>query len=271
MPIANHFYNASTRKYVALFGTLFNKMTITRDDKDDNQIQQVIVPIAYGPYQSYLARNTQDADLNRKTAITLPRMSFEITGMQFDRERKTSSTAKIRSNLPSAKGDANSDYHYVPTPYNINFNLYVMAKYSEDGTKVMEQILPFFRPDYTASVKIIPNIDPVDVTTTLNDVSMEDVYETDMKTRRSIIWTLSFTMKCYFYGPQKSSKVIKFIDVSMIADTDTDTAPTEHVITRVGLTANGEPTTDLSDTVTIQEIDFGDDWGVISYVEDHDQ
>jgi hypothetical protein len=266
MPIVNHFYNGTTRKYVALFGTLFNKMSITRENATGEQIQRLLVPISYGPAQAYLARMSQDPNLDKKSAVTLPRMSFEITGMNFDDQRKTPSANKHRHSLPSTKGTGTADFVYTPAPYDINFSLTIMTKYAEDGSKIVEQIIPFFKPDFTTSVKVMPGMEPLDIKLILNDVTSEDIYETDFKSRQTLLWTLNFTMKAFFYGPKRDASVIKFIDVSMF-EGDSDT-PFESIKTRPGMTADREPTTNLADTIPIEQIDFGDDWGIITYFED---
>ena len=262
MPLTNHFYNGTTRRYIALFGSLFNKMSITRDDNQGNQIQRMIVPISYGPYQKFLAKVTQDPKLNRPQAVSLPRMSFEILSMNYDGQRKTNSLNKIRTS------DDNS-FVYSPAPYNIEFNLYVMTKYAEDGTKVLEQILPFFKPEYTFTAFVLDDLPALDLPLILNSVTAEDIYEGDFETRRSLMWTLSFTMKVWFFGPQRERKVIKFVDIRTYPQMQV--ASGENILIQPGLTANGEPTTDINETISFQEIEFDDDWGVITMIEDIDE
>jgi hypothetical protein len=259
MAIANHFYNGTTRKYIAIFGTIFNKISITREDNSATELQRMIVPIAYGPYQKFLARLTQDPNLNRPQAISLPRMSFEITSMNYDGQRKIGSLNKINS---STEGD----FVYSPAPYNLEFNLYVMTKYSEDGTKILEQILPFFKPEYTTSVNLINGLPPIDIPLILNSVSVEDIYDGDFETRRSLMWTLSFTMKGFFFGPVRNKRVIKFVD-SKLYDTAVDTdSQLSRVNVQPGLTANGEPTTDINETIAYEDIEMGDDWSSITTI-----
>ena len=133
MPVVNHFYNATTKKYIALFGTMFNKISIVRyDATSGEEVQRMIVPISYGPYQKFLARVNQDPELNRKTAITLPRMSFEITNMQYDGTRKLNSVKRIGGKL--SNNNESKAFQYVGAPYNLDFALNIMTKYAEDGT-----------------------------------------------------------------------------------------------------------------------------------------
>lgn len=261
MAIANQFYNATTKKYVAVFGTIFNKISIVRYDQNEQEVQRMIVPISYGPYQKFLARVVQDPNLDRKTAITLPRMSFEITGMTYDGTRKVNSIKKLRAG-PSDDSELSS-FQYSPTPYNIDFSLSIMTKYAEDGTQILEQIIPFFKPEWTTTVKLIDNIEPLDIPLVLNGINLEDVYEGDFITRRSLLWTLTFTMKAWYFGPTRDRKVIKFIDTRYHTSTNLD-SPVKSIVTlQLGLTANGEPTTDIDESIDYDDIIEDDDWGVI--------
>jgi hypothetical protein len=209
----NHFYHESTRRYVAVFGTLFNDIEITRKDTSGNSLQRMKVPINYAPKEKILVRLDQDPNLNNKSAITLPRMSFEITGMAYSAERKLTSLTKQIKGSPLADGGVKT--MYTPAPYDIEFQLNIMTKYNEDGMKIIEQILPFFKPDCTVSVQMVDDMGYVDIPVVLNSVSQEDTYDGDFQTRRALIWTLNFTMKAYFFSPMQTKKQIKFIDVDL--------------------------------------------------------
>jgi len=264
MAFVNHFYNATTRKYVALFGTIFNKIRITRDRNSGEQVQSIVVPIAYGPFQKFLARITQDPNLDAPSAITLPRMSFEITNMVYDGTRKIASKQKMLKNL----GETEDQKLYVwsAAPYNIDFSLYIMTKYSEDATKIVEQIIPFFRPEWTATVKLIDDLDPIDIPIVLNGITNEELYEGSFEERRSVLWTLNFTMKAWYFGPEREKKIIKFVDVDMWDDVDSSKSPVEGVNVYPGLTANGTPTTDPDLTIPYTDIEYDEDWGVIRVI-----
>ncbi len=265
MAIANHFYNATTKRYIALFGTQFNKISITRNNNAGTELQRFVVPISYGPYQKFLTRIQQDPNLDRKTAITLPRMSFEILGFTYDGTRKIGSLKKMRSD------EVETEFQYAPAPYNIEFTLSIMTKYAEDGTQILEQIIPFFKPERTTTVEIVDNVEPLDIPLVLNGIQMEDVYEGDFITRRALLWTLNFTMKAYFFGPVKDRKVIKFIDTRYFTTVGDDAVP--EVVSQVypGLTEDGEPTDDPELTIPYQEILVDDDWGVIITSEDYNE
>ena len=257
----NHFYNETTRKYVAMFGTLFNDIIIDRRDNNGTVIQRLKVPVNYAPYQKILARLDQDPNLDAP-AMTLPRMSFEIMGMQYQPTRKLPRLNKI-----SAVNDPNGllAYRYNPVPYDIEFQLNVMSKYNEDGTKILEQILPYFQPDVTHSVKLIEDVDiTLDIPIVLNSVTVEDTYEGDFETRRALIWTLNFTLKGWFFGPTSEKKLIKFSKVEAINATVTeDSNEGVSVVTRPGLTANNTPTTVANNSVNYTDIDLTDNWDYI--------
>lgn len=244
MAIANYFYNETTRKYVALFGTIFNQLKITRKDNAGTTTQSMIVPLSYAPFQKVLARLNQDPDLlnSRRTAIRLPRMSFEIASITYDPSRKIASTMRMRKDA-KAESENSRNFLYASVPYNIDFQLYIMTKYQEDATQLMEQILPFFTPDWTVSAKMIPDLDPIDIPVILNSITTEDLYENDFETRQSILYTLSFTLKGFYFGPEKQRKVIKFIEADMHTQTSANTTPEEKVIVKPGMDSNGNPIT----------------------------
>jgi hypothetical protein len=260
-----HFYNETTRRYVAVFGTLFNDIQIGRSNSAGAEIQRITVPVNYAPMQKLLARLEQDPNLSAP-AITLPRMSFEITGMSYNADRKlTSLTRQVKGN---ASNDAVTNI-LAPAPYDIEFQLNIMTKHTEDGSKILEQIIPYFKPDVTVSVKIIDALDTyIDIPVILNNVSLEDSYEGDFQTRRALIWTLNFTMKAYFFGPTTSRKVIKFAEANVKANTVAGAATVTQVTVQPGLTAQGVGTTNIDDTIPYANINIDDDWDYIVQISD---
>lgn len=260
MSIVPFFYNATIKKYIAIFGTTFKDISIMRDDELGYSIKSMIVPISYGPYQKTLARVEQDPELNQKTAITLPRMAFEMVNIAYDPPRKVGSHKK---HFYTGGG-----IQYTGAPYNIEFNLYIMTKYSEDGVQIIEQILPFFKPERTTTVFLIDGMSPLDIPLILNSVSSEDSYEGDFITRRSVVWTLSFTMKAWFMGPTRDRSRIKFMDVRTYDGVGPKAVGASNIITQVGLTEDGTPTSHIEDSVPYEQIEIDDDWGVITYIKD---
>lgn len=260
-----HFYNETTRRYVAVFGTLFNDIRIERKDADSNKFSTAKVPISYAPVQKLLARLEQDPNLDAP-AMTLPRMSFEITGMTYSGERKLGSTLSYSRGGPADNNRLET--RYVPAPYDIEFQLNIMTKYNEDASRILEQILPYFKPDVTPSVKILDDIDLyLDIPVILNSVSTEDTYEGDFETRRSLIHTLNFTLRGWFFGPNQSRKVIKFVESNITSPLDGET-PDVSIQIMPGMTANGEPTTIRNDSINYDDINIDDNWDYIVVVED---
>jgi hypothetical protein len=173
----------------------------------DGYVQQTIaVPIAYAPKEKWLVRIEQDPTLENHTYTTLPRLSFEITGMNYDGARKTN-----RMNYITIKDDSTSNTSkvYAPVPYNVNISLYSLTKTQEDALQIVEQILPYFTPEYTMSIKAIPDSNIIiDVPIILDNISVQDDYDGDFSQRRFVTYTINFTLKTYFYGPVQDSKVI---------------------------------------------------------------
>ena len=217
--LGQQFYHETMRKIVVSFGTLFNNIQIVRKNSSGAVVQSMKVPLAYGPQQKFLARLNSDPSLASKVAVTLPRLGFEMNGITYDPSRKLNRVQKFRKVKTSANDADKLDTQYMPVPYNINFTLYAMAKNSDDALQIVEQILPFFQPDYTLTINDMADMGiKRDVPIILNDVSYEDNYQGDFTERRAIIYTLAFTAKFYIYGPVTSSSVIKTVQVDQYTD-----------------------------------------------------
>jgi hypothetical protein len=201
-----NFYNRTIRKIVVAFGTVFNDIYLVRYTKDGVTAKETIkVPLNWGAKEKYLTRLTSDPTLTKSIATTLPRISFDMTGMSYDSSRKLPTTMRNFSanNATSAKAQ------YVPVPYNFDFSLSIYVRNTEDGTQILEQILPFFTPDFSVTVDFIPSMEPkYDMPIILNSVSNEVDYEGDMMSTRMIIWNLEFTAKGHIWPPIKTVKVI---------------------------------------------------------------
>ena len=217
MMLGQQFYHETTRKVVVAFGTVFNDIHLVRKDNSGDITQSMKVPLAYGPKQKFLSRIREDADLTKQVAVTLPRIGFEIQGLTYDPSRKLNRVQQFKK-IKSGKSKQ-LDTQYMPVPYNIEFQLYVMAKQSDDALQIVEQILPYFQPDYTVTIN--DNTDmgiKRDVPIILSSVSYEDTYEGDFAERQTIIYTLTFTAKFYLYGPVTSSKAIKTVQADQFTD-----------------------------------------------------
>jgi len=214
-----YFYHQTSRKMVVAFGTLFNNIEVRRTDSSDAVTEVIKIPLSYGPKDKMLIRISQDPNLNPKVALTVPRMGFELTSMTYDGARKLNTMGR---NVK--KGTTGLKKQFNPVPYNWDFSLYVFVKNAEDGTQILEQILPFFTPDFTVTMTLVSGMTvKMDIPLVLNSVSSEDTYEGDFATRRSIIWTLSFVMKGFLYpSVTDNAKVI----TSSVVDTHLMSAAT---------------------------------------------
>jgi len=200
------FYNRTIRKIVVAFGTVFNDIYLVRYTKDGLTAKETIkVPLNWGAKEKYLTRLTTDPTLTKSIATTVPRISFDMTGMSYDSSRKLPSTMRNFS----ANNSTSVKAQYVPVPYNFDFSLSIYVRNTEDGTQILEQILPFFTPDFSVTVDFIPSMEPkYDMPIILNSVSNEVDYEGDMMSTRLIIWNLEFTAKGHIWPPVKTGKVI---------------------------------------------------------------
>ena len=220
--LGTYFYHEILRKTVIGFGTLFNNINIRHKDASGTTFSTLKVPLAYGPMQKFLARIQQQPDLDRETAITLPRLSFEMQGVQYDPTRKTGIAQTFLT-----KNGTNAKRVYMPVPYNIGFELSIMAKLSDDSLQILEQILPYFQPSFNITVNLISSIgEKKDIPIVLESINYSDQYEGGFESRRTIVYTLSFVAKTYLFGPvaENPEGLIKKVDVDYYASTNTKTA-----------------------------------------------
>jgi len=216
--LGTYYYHEIIRKTIVSFGTLFNAISIRHDDKSGNTYSELKVPLAYGPSQKFLARLEQQADLNKPVAITLPRMSFEMNSVSYDSSRKTGVTQTFK-----ASDGNNVKKVFMPVPYNIGFELNILAKLNDDALQIIEQILPYFQPSFNLTVDLVKSIgEKRDIPIVLDSINFQDDYEGDFSTRRALIYTLGFTAKTYLFGPvaESSSGLIKKVQVDYSTNTD---------------------------------------------------
>lgn len=258
------FYHKTIRKYVAYFGTLFNDIYITRDTSSGNSYSTLKVPITYGPKQKTLARVNADPNLNMPASIVLPRLSFELRSIAYSPTRKLNTASKGYVKKDPLEPNKNS-YVYNPVPYDFTFSLYVMVKNAEDGTRILEQILPFFTPEWTATLNLIPSLGvKLDIPVVIQNVTSSDTYEGNFEQNRIITWQLDFSMYGYLFGPVKKANVITLANTNFFSSLP-DTSPTviERVTITPGLTAEGVGTTDPDLTIDRNMINEDDDWEYI--------
>ena len=194
----SHFYNRTIRKMVVAFGTLFNDLILVRYNKAGTEdYERVRVPLSFGAKEKYLTRLTSDPDLTKSINAYVPRISFDLVGMTYDSSRKMN-TLNRNFAIDDTTGRVASQY--APVPYNFEFDLNIYVRNHEDGTQILEQILPMFTPDFTVTVDLIPTLGrKYDIPIMLNSVSPQIDYEGDMSTTRLIIWNLTFTVKGYIF------------------------------------------------------------------------
>jgi hypothetical protein len=209
----DHFYHAILRKSVAVFGTLFNDIKVVRKDNNGIVKDQQRVPLSYGPKQKFLARLDQQANLDDpKVALKLPRMSFEITNMSYDTATKTSALNTITTDTTQTTRSTVGQM----TPYVVDMQLNIIAKNQDDALQIFEQIVPYFQPTYTLSVKFVDGLDKsFDVPITLTAINLQDEYEGEFTTRRSLIYTLDFSMKVKFFGPKAEQGIVTTVSTDV--------------------------------------------------------
>lgn len=202
-----HFYNRTIRKIVVGFGTIFNDIQLIRYTRDmSTEVERLKVPLSYGAKEKYMTRLASDPDLTKSISTSVPRISFEMVGMSYDSSRKGVTTGR---NFSVGANNSTLKSQYAPIPYNFDFNLSVYVRNTEDGAQIMEQILPFFTPDFTVTMDFISPMDQkYDMPIILNSVSTSTEYEGDMMSTRLILWDMTFTAKAYIWPPVKTSEMI---------------------------------------------------------------
>lgn len=280
------FYFGLIRKYVILVGTLFNNIKITRTDSAGDQTVLMKVPITYAPKDKMLARVIQDPGIDRPTAtMPLPAISFEMGKLTYDGARKLNTIGKISVKDPD--NPSKFKYQYNPVPYNIQFKVFIYAKNAEDGTKIIEQVLPYFTPDWTTTVNLIPDTNiNMDIPVVLNNIGYDDTYDGEFKDRRAIIWTLDLTLRGYLYGPVKKSGIIKFVNTNLytplvadgkLADAVGVSPIVEKVTVQPGLDANASPINyfggpnNTLGTIAYSVIEPDDNYGYITMIYNTDE
>lgn len=275
----NEFYHETIRRYVIVFGTMFNDLVVWRRNSAGSIVKRIKVPIAYGPRAKFLSRLRQDPNLSKPSGIDLPRMSFQISGYNYDSTRKLPTVGQIKAAV--ANNSVNGAV-YNPVPWNIDFELSIYVLNAEDGTMLLEQILPFFTPEWTNTMKLVDDLDiRMDVPVILNTITTEDTYEDSYENRRTIIHTLSFTMKGYLFGPVKNKDIINIANTRtfVVEGFSSDLATESNTIAsnttlantlfftttqvRPGLDANGDPTTNAAISIAPGNIASNDNWTYI--------
>ena len=248
------FYNESIKKVLVAFGTLFNNISLERVDASGNK-EKIMVPFSYAPRSKVLQAIQGQGGVGEdspEVGITMPRMAFEWSGLTYDTTRKLNTmqrTAAVKS------GDSGSlNYRWQRVPYNMDITLSLYVDTTEDGLKIVEQILPFFTPEFNVT---ITDVITHDMPITLSGVTFDDTWSGDFSDFRVITWTLTFQAKTYLYGPEKTSKIIKETITQQYADIlsqmdDVTSSTLNRAISRITNVPN--PTTaDADDSYTYTE------------------
>ena len=262
-------YHSAIRKYIIMFGNMFNDIDVVRFNKAGESVPQLRVPIAYGPKEKFLIKLRTDPDGRREIAMVLPRLSFELTSMNYAPERVLNRTHK---QLGIGGGNNSLRQTFTPAPYDLDMTLYAMFANQEDAVQVVEQILPYFRPEWTNSVKIVPELDTyVDIPTIYTGMTIEDTYDGDFDTRRAIIYTFTFKIKGYLFGPVTNKGIIRRTLVNTFnpqANTATSNVVIRSSDTKLqtltltpGLLANGQPTANSTASIPISQISANSNYG----------
>ena len=265
-----YFYHQRIKKSVAVFGTIFNNIYVIRKNSSGNVLSQVKVPLAYAPREKYLERIRTNPDLRNDStvALKLPRMSFEITSFQYDTTRKLPKLNSFNRDLSTSN---NQRYKiYQPVPYIISFQLNIYAKNQDDALQIVEQIIPYFNPQYSVTIRPVEEDQSIkeDVPITIQALSFSDDFDGNMENRRTIIYTLDFVMTTNFYGPMYKSDIIRktTTNIHELIDQSTTTDPIYQRHTTTPNPEDASPEDDYGFTTIIEE-DFSEYGADTLYVE----
>ena len=255
-----HFYNEGMRRLTIAFGQIFNKIVVQTKDANGSVVKRFTVPLAYAPKEKFIVRLTQQGDLTDKQfATVLPRMGFEISGIEYDPSRKLNKLQKFRK--PKTDGSTSDqtnkmDFNYSPVPYNITYKLFIFTATAENGLQIVEQIVPYFQPDYTVTINMVPDLGiKRDVPIIIGDIQYEDSYDGNFETRRAVIYTMTFTAKTYLYGPATAGGIVRKVQSDLGTDSVSKAREERIVITPDPSTA--KPGDDFGFTTTISFFEDG--------------
>jgi hypothetical protein len=203
------YYWQTIRRNVVCFGNIFKDITLVKYNRETrNEIDQRIVPLVYAGKENYLTRLESAPELPRPVELVLPSLSFMINSLTYDPSRKLQSSLQ---NLAQGSGGGNSVLtQYGPVPYNLGFELNIYHRNIDDGLQILEQILPFFNPDYTLTMSFVDEMNITrNIPLILNNIDIPTEFEGDAtQTERRLVWTLNFTMQTYLYGPVTQAGLI---------------------------------------------------------------
>jgi hypothetical protein len=242
---SQHFFFRLRRKYIQTFGNLFNQITLVRKNPSNTaEIQRIKVPIIYSPKDKMVTRLNTDPDLQRNIGDVLPRIGFELKSHHYDATRKQNTL------LRTAKGESASrvSSQYMGVPFDFDFELNIYAKTIDDGDQIIEQILPYFTPDYTITIEPVQEVGFLkDIPIILNNATTNIEYEGDQEKVRYVYHTLEFTLKGYYFGPVTQPKIIR----KVIANIWNDPSLVRGHIIRMNLTDGNNANFIIGDTIYV--------------------
>ena len=255
-----HFYNEGMRRLTIAFGQIFNNIVVQTKDANGSVVKRFTVPLAYAPKAKFIVRLTQQGDLmDKQFATVLPRMGFEISGIEYDPSRKLNKLQKFRK--PKTDGSTSDqtnkmDFNYSPVPYNITYKLFIFTATAENGLQIVEQIVPYFQPDYTVTINMVPDLGiKRDVPIIIGNIQYEDSYSGNFDVRRAVIYTITFTAKTYLYGPATAGGIVRKVQSDLGTDSVSKAREERIVITPDPSTA--KPGDDFGFTTTISFFEDG--------------
>lgn len=265
------------KKYTIVFGSLFDGIKHQNFAENGDILSEVKVPVTYAPKEKVLARLRADPELDRPMAISLPIISFQLMNISYAPARKLNTMNKIVTRDADNASVVRSVYN--PVPYDFHFQVIVYSKFLNDGAKIIEQILPFFTPDFVPTIHLIPDMNiKADIPIVLNSVEHNEEYEAGQwEAVRASLWTLNFTVKGFLYGPMTHGAVIKFVEVNLLnysnttISTNVSISNTKFATITVqpGMTANGEPTSNIAETVSYTLINASDSFDYITVITEY--
>lgn len=258
------FYPEAIRQSLLAFEDVFDSITFQRADSSGTRVQTIAVPLEYASKEKWLRRVREDAELDRPIQVNLPRMSYELTGIEIDWTRKL--TKKTITTAFDAADFTKTYYQYTPTPVNLTIDLKVYVRYQTDGLQILETIAHLFTPSFNQTIKFFPTMQTEwDVPILLQNATLEDDYEGEIGQRRYTVWNFSFLVKSYLFGPVRSKDLITTVLLRARegASTNTDSAVLSQTAVTPGLLANGSPTTNASASVPVSQISSNSSYAVI--------
>lgn len=250
------FYHKHLRKITYAFGTLFNEVELQRTDNSDNIVQTIKVPISYAPKELWVTRlqqdpNPEDPEKANHLQVVLPRMGYEMVDMSYDATRRLQVTGQNVS--VNTEGNVELLTQFNPVPWNINYNVYIMSRNIDDSLQIIEQILPFFAPDFSITIAEMPGMNILrDIPVIFSGIHSDLVYEGGFDKTRVGIWTLSFVVKAYLYQPIRKTKIVRDSTTNIITDTTVSTAMGKAIInvTPDPIDADPDDNWDYNTTIT---------------------